>query len=529
MGLALSIMFTYLFTAIRPFQNPDESSLGVLLSNSLSLFFISALVISLGDDSEPSPIHGALLVVVMILGPLFILLMLIRGNFKMILVALQFLGLKKKKNAGSQDAEQETEDMVTSNDATMSIEEGHGGNAEMQTSGESPNQKPAATGVVEKVAPFPSKSQQLQKQPGVGFEKDNASDNRTHARNRAKSLDEDPMFLSSEDPQAAQSLPEFVSLKSLDEPDFVSLDSFDEEMRHIQGTSLDERSGSKPRSTPKRVDSSSERPKFSSSTPLGAPGSRTSSINSKAASIDAPVGIELTQQPASEDQQLGGGGGAAFALTRAGTTVLSVEPAIEIASAAPQQNPSKEEEMVSASEAAAAVKAEEEMVVVEAAAAADDLRLDNGGGHEDNRAAGNFDGSKIKRNSKDISGGGEGGGVGNSGAGSAWSKQSGKNVSDDGGGGELGGGDGVKETGFGSAWSPESENRSKVVFDAGKEIDYEKEREAALRKQQVGGRACLPLFNECVFIVFFCKRLPSLPPPPTHNTQHRPLNQSSSP
>jgi hypothetical protein len=242
----------------------------------------------------PSRIHGTFLVVVMILGPLFILLMLIRGNFKMLFGALQFFGFKKKKNARSLGTTQEIEDMVSSYDKTRTVEESHGRKTEMQTFGESPNQRTAATGVVDKVAPFLIKSPQLQEQPAVGFEKDTESDNRTHARNRAKSLDEDPMFLS-EEPLTAQSLPEFVIIESLYEQAFVRLDNFHAEMRHIHGTSLDEENETK------LINEEMKKANSRSSTPLNAAESRSSSSDARKSRSSTPLNAAGPRSSSSDE------------------------------------------------------------------------------------------------------------------------------------------------------------------------------------------------------------------------------------
>jgi hypothetical protein len=228
---------------------------------------------SVSDDKADQQMFGRLLMVVICAGPIALLFLLFKREVTSIFGALSGKGGKEvgdeqKAELPVNETERlESEDMtpealeegnmVTSSEATKPIEEGHGKKTEMKIAEKSPLKK-TSTGVVEKVAPCLSKSPQLQTMQAVEFEQGTTeSEKRIHTRNRAKSLDEDPMLLSSKEPQNLM--------------EFVSVDSLDEEMRNH----LDASSDSKPRLTSKRVDASSERPKSRSPTPSRAPRPRS--------------------------------------------------------------------------------------------------------------------------------------------------------------------------------------------------------------------------------------------------------------
>jgi len=115
LGLVFSLAFTFLFTAYRPFQNADDSTLCIILSNAVSVFFLAALIVLAGfigeDDAKSQSSFGIILIVVILLGPLFILIRSVSGNMKMI-VAAAFCHKKKK------GSKQPTADLATENTAT---------------------------------------------------------------------------------------------------------------------------------------------------------------------------------------------------------------------------------------------------------------------------------------------------------------------------------------------------------------------------------------------------------------------------
>ena len=71
LGLLLCLFFNHTFT-FRPFKNPDDSVLGIILAYALTLFFLAALMIKAdltGDSEEDQRTFGALLVAVLASGP----------------------------------------------------------------------------------------------------------------------------------------------------------------------------------------------------------------------------------------------------------------------------------------------------------------------------------------------------------------------------------------------------------------------------------------------------------------------------
>jgi len=115
LGLACSTGFSLLFTAYRPFQNAYDSSLGILLSNTVSIFFLAALIVLAGfigeDDSNSQNAVDGIMVGGLLLGPLFIFVQLVRGNMKLIATAAS---CPKKAKSG----ENPTADLPTENTAT---------------------------------------------------------------------------------------------------------------------------------------------------------------------------------------------------------------------------------------------------------------------------------------------------------------------------------------------------------------------------------------------------------------------------
>jgi epidermal growth factor receptor substrate 15 len=78
------LAFSYIFD-FRPFRKPDDNSLGIILSNSLSLFFLSAIIIkaeennsasSLGGDLEQQ-VFGLVLLVILLAGPFILIFQLL--------------------------------------------------------------------------------------------------------------------------------------------------------------------------------------------------------------------------------------------------------------------------------------------------------------------------------------------------------------------------------------------------------------------------------------------------------------------
>ena len=83
-GIVVCLGFSHVFE-FRPFRNQDDNTLGIILSNSLSLFFLSAIIIkaeennassSIGGDLEQT-VFGIVLVVILFAGPSVLIVSLI--------------------------------------------------------------------------------------------------------------------------------------------------------------------------------------------------------------------------------------------------------------------------------------------------------------------------------------------------------------------------------------------------------------------------------------------------------------------
>jgi hypothetical protein len=77
MGIIISIGFDYVFTNYKPYKDPNNSFLGIVLAYSLVFFFLAAVMIKLdatGDDVSDQVVFGVLLICVLVAGPATILL-----------------------------------------------------------------------------------------------------------------------------------------------------------------------------------------------------------------------------------------------------------------------------------------------------------------------------------------------------------------------------------------------------------------------------------------------------------------------
>lgn len=71
MGTFLSLAFVEVFQW-RPFKNPDDNIVGIVLAYSLVIFFVTALILKAGsedDSDEEQDLLGTVLVVVLVAGP----------------------------------------------------------------------------------------------------------------------------------------------------------------------------------------------------------------------------------------------------------------------------------------------------------------------------------------------------------------------------------------------------------------------------------------------------------------------------
>jgi len=72
MGLLICLIYLYVFIEFKPFKNPMDNNLGIVLAYALTLLFIAALLQStsaLSQDSRDQHVFGALLTVCLFAGP----------------------------------------------------------------------------------------------------------------------------------------------------------------------------------------------------------------------------------------------------------------------------------------------------------------------------------------------------------------------------------------------------------------------------------------------------------------------------
>jgi len=74
-GLLICFIFLYIFIDFKPFKNPSDCNLGIILQYSIALFFLSALLIKVNatwDSADDQKVFGYFLMAVLFLGPLMI-------------------------------------------------------------------------------------------------------------------------------------------------------------------------------------------------------------------------------------------------------------------------------------------------------------------------------------------------------------------------------------------------------------------------------------------------------------------------
>ena len=72
LGVLICLVATYVFNTFRPFKDPSNSSLNIILANALTLFFLAALMIKMdatSDDTSDQELFGILLVSFLSAGP----------------------------------------------------------------------------------------------------------------------------------------------------------------------------------------------------------------------------------------------------------------------------------------------------------------------------------------------------------------------------------------------------------------------------------------------------------------------------
>mmetsp|Transcript_38085 Transcript_38085/g.85056 ORF Transcript_38085/g.85056 Transcript_38085/m.85056 type:complete len:411 (-) Transcript_38085:203-1435(-) len=113
MGIVASIAFILVFTACEPFKMPQDSQFAVILSTSLTLLFLAALMIKVdltSDDDDDQLLFGILLIFITGAGPLMVAIHFWWDKIASILgVAICVFGMYKKK-PGEESEEEETRD-----------------------------------------------------------------------------------------------------------------------------------------------------------------------------------------------------------------------------------------------------------------------------------------------------------------------------------------------------------------------------------------------------------------------------------
>jgi len=75
LGLLICLCFNWVFIELKPFNEPSDCSLGVVLAYSLTLFFFAALLIKVdatSDDADDQYVFGVILIAVLVMGPVLL-------------------------------------------------------------------------------------------------------------------------------------------------------------------------------------------------------------------------------------------------------------------------------------------------------------------------------------------------------------------------------------------------------------------------------------------------------------------------
>jgi len=97
-GLGISLAFINVFTLLEPFNVKEANIFSLVLSNSLTLFFVAALMIktdSVSDDKADQQMFGRILIVVLCAGPIVTLYLLIKQSATSLLGTLLRQGGKE--------------------------------------------------------------------------------------------------------------------------------------------------------------------------------------------------------------------------------------------------------------------------------------------------------------------------------------------------------------------------------------------------------------------------------------------------
>jgi len=112
-GLLIALFYVAVFTEIRPFKNPDDNTLAIILSFSLVLFFLAALMIKVdatGDSPEDRALFDYLLLLVLGSGPFFIVAQHVLSTCSVASFILSFKGVT---NSNSSNTNEEVPEAAT--------------------------------------------------------------------------------------------------------------------------------------------------------------------------------------------------------------------------------------------------------------------------------------------------------------------------------------------------------------------------------------------------------------------------------
>jgi len=110
MGMLFSFIFCLVFNELKPFKNQDENTFSVVLSASLEVLFVAALMIKVdiaSDSDDDQGLFSALLVFILFAAPLVVTIQAAWGKILAAIGVLSLILGKKTEEKNSQKAEAE--------------------------------------------------------------------------------------------------------------------------------------------------------------------------------------------------------------------------------------------------------------------------------------------------------------------------------------------------------------------------------------------------------------------------------------
>jgi len=108
MGMLFSFIFCLVFNELKPFKNQDENTFSVVLSASLEVLFVAALMIKVdiaSDSDDDQGLFSALLVFILFAAPLVVTIQAAWGKILAAIGVLSLILGKKTEEKNSQKAE----------------------------------------------------------------------------------------------------------------------------------------------------------------------------------------------------------------------------------------------------------------------------------------------------------------------------------------------------------------------------------------------------------------------------------------